>query len=427
MSERVPQTIAEKILAKAAGRASVRPGEYITARADSVVVCDLGWPTVGPLFEQLDVAVVEPDRVVVAFDHTAPAETESSAQLHKIWREFSAKHGITKIHDIGDQGISHVLSVQKGYARPGTLQVSVDTHANTCGAVGCFAIAMGMDIISDLAVGWNWYSVPESILVHLEGELRPDVMMRDVAQHIMTDIGQEAGRGRVVEFVGPFVDEASIPALMTLCNWSRKIQAVVGIVNPVESTVEYVRSRTEVPFEVLTSDPDASYVLRRSYDVSTMHPVVAAPPDPLNTKTLAEVEGTAINQAFLGSCAGGSIEDFRAAASVLEGKRVHPGVRMIASPGSQETWRQAEVEGVLRILMDAGVLVTGSTCGACYGGAGVLARDEVCISTSTENFAGRMGSQFSSIYLASPLTVAASAIEGRIVGSQLRAEEGAFA
>lgn len=422
-----PMTISEKILARAAGLESVRPGEYIRAHADTAILCDLGWATVGPLFEQLGVPVVEPDRVVVTFDHTVPAETEYAAQLHKTWREFCSKHGITRIHDIGDQGISHVLSIQKGYARPGTLQVSVDTHANTCGAVGCFAIALGMDMISDLAVGWNWYAVPESIQVRLEGELRPGVMMRDVAQHVMSDIGQQLGNGRAIEFVGPFVDAASIPSLMTLCNWSRKVSAVVGIVNPTAATIAYVSERTDVPFDALTSDRDAEYVERRSYDVSTIVPLVAAPGDPLNTRTLSGVQGTVINQAFLGSCAGGSIEDFRAAASVLEGKRVHAGVRMIASPGSHETWQQAESEGLLRILMDAGVLVTGSTCGACYGGGGVLARDEVCISTSTENFAGRMGHQQSLVYLASPLTVAASAVAGTIVGAEAYTQESLFA
>jgi 3-isopropylmalate dehydratase small subunit len=205
-------------------------------------------------------------------------------------------------------------------------------------------------------------------------------MMRDVAQWVMSDLGTETGSGRVVELVGPFVDRASIPALMTLCNWTRKIEAVAGIVNPVASTVECVRSRTSVPFDPVRSDPGASYIEERSYDVSTSPPLVAAPPDPLNTKRLHEVEGTRVDEAFLGSCAGGSIEDFRAAATVLRGRRVHPHVRMIASPGSQETGRQASAEGLLDDLTDAGVLVTGSTCGACFDGAGVLADGEVCIS-----------------------------------------------
>lgn len=416
MSE--PRTITEKILARAAGRAAVTPGEYITAHADTVVICDLGWPSIGPLFESLDTPVVEPERLVVTFDHTAPAETEYAAELHRTWRDFCRRQGITRIHDIGDQGISHVLSVQKGYARPGTLLINVDTHANTCGAVGCLSMAMGTDIVSDLAVGWNWYSVPESVRVELVGEVRPGVTMRDVAQHVMGDIGQDLGSGRALEFVGSFVEDADISPLMTLCNWSRKTEAVAGIVNPSARTAAYVRSRTDVPFEVVRSDPGADYFARRSYDVGAVEPVVAAPGDPLDTRSVTEVAGTRIHQAFLGSCAGGSIEDFRAAAGVLRGRHVAPGVRMIASPGSQETWRIAEKEGLLRDLSAAGVLVTGSTCGACYGGAGVLAGDEVCISTSTENFQGRMGSMSASIFLGSALTVAASALTGEITDAR---------
>lgn len=410
-------TISEKILARAASLDLVRPGECITARADTAVICDLGWTLVGPPIAELGAAVVEPERVVVTFDHTVPALTSGSARLHQQWREFCALHGIKHLHDVGDQGISHVLSVQKGYARPGTLQVSVDTHANTCGAVGCYATALGMDVVSDLVLGVNWYIVPESIRISLSGRLAAGVMMRDVAQRVMSDLGTELGSGRVIEFVGPFIESASVPALMTLCNWTRKVQAVVGIVNPSERTVGYVRARTDVPFEPLHSDPDATYVEERAYDVSSMEALVAAPPDPLNTRTLAEVAGTPVSQVFLGSCAGGSLEDLRAAAGVLAGRRIHPGVRMIASPGSQETWQEASREGVLDVLSEAGVLVTGSTCGTCFGGSGVLAPGEVCLSTSTENFPGRMGSVDASIYLASSITVAASALAGHIVGA----------
>jgi homoaconitate hydratase family protein len=413
----VAMTISEKILARAAGLEVVRPGDTVMAHADTAVICDLGWSLVGPPIAELGASVVEPERVVVTFDHTVPASTVGSARLHQQWREFCAQHGIENLHDVGDQGISHVLSVQKGYARPGTLQVSVDTHANTCGAVGCYATAMGMDIVSDLVIGTNWYVVPESIRVHLSGRLQPGVMMRDVAQRVMSDIGAELGSGRVIEFVGSLVEKAGVSSLMALCNWTRKVQAVAGIVNPSAATLEYVKARTDVPFTPLYSDPDAKYFEQRAYDVSVMEPLVAAPPDPLNTRTLAELEGTPIHQAFLGSCAGGSIEDLRAAAGILDGRRIHPGVRMIASPGSQETWQQAATEGVLGVLTAAGVMVTGSTCGTCFGGSGVLADGEVCISTSTENFAGRMGSVAASIYLASPLTVAASALAGRIVGA----------
>ena len=411
-------TISEKILARAAGCDFVKPGEYIRAEADTIVMCDLAWLLAGPPIAELGAKVRDPDKVIVAFDHKVPADNTASAEMHRNWREFCAEHGIEKLHDVGDHGISHVLSVERGYARPGTLQVSIDSHANTCGAVGCFAIALGMDIISDMVLGWNWYSVPESIRVRLEGEPREGTTVRDIAQHVITEVGEGLGNGRAIEFVGPAVERMSISSRMTLCNWSRKIQAVAGLVNPDRRTIEYVGARTDEPFEALVSDPDAVYVADFTFDVSTLEPLVAAPPDPTNTKTLASVSGTPIQQAFIGSCAGGSLEDLRAAAEILSGRRVHPGVRMIASPGSQAIWAEAQREGIIATLAEAGCVVTASTCGACIGGMGALGDGEVCVSTSTENFPGRMGAPGSLVYLASPLTVAASAVAGELTDSR---------
>jgi 3-isopropylmalate/(R)-2-methylmalate dehydratase large subunit len=406
-------TIAEKILARAAGLDSVRSGEYVTARADTIVMCDLAWFLAGPAIEDLGVKVVEPDRVMVAFDHKVPAETVEAATLHKRWRAFCAEHRITHIHDIGDHGISHVVSVERGYARPGTLQANIDTHANTCGAVGCFAVALGRDIVADLVLGQNWYQVPETIRVHLSGELAPGVMVRDVAQHVIGEIGQDGAAGLVMEFVGPLVDAMTIEERMTLCNWSRKVEAVTGIVNPDQRAIDYVHARTDAPFAPLLSDPEAWYRAEYSFDAGAIGPLVAAPPAPVNTKTVSALQGKRVHQAFVGSCAGGHLEDIRAAADMLRGRKVHRDVRMIVTPASQAIWRQAEREGLWALLSEAGALVTSSTCGACYGGiSGVLAPGEVCISTSTENFAGRMGSLEAEVLLASPLTVAASAITG---------------
>lgn len=412
------KTIAEKILARAAGLASVSPGEYIKARADTIVICDLGWSMAGPPIAELGVKVVDPERVIVVFDHKVPADNASNAELHRLWREFCKFHGIEHLHDVGNHGISHVISVERGYARPGTLQANIDTHANTCGAVGCFAIALGMDIVSDMVLGWNWYRVPESVRVHLSGKLPPGVMIRDVAQHVVSDLGESVGSGRVIEFVGPLVDQMSLDNRMTLCNWSRKIEAVSGMINPDAMTIDHVRSRTTVPFEPLCSDPGARYAEERAYDVSGLEPLVAAPPAVTNTKRLSEVSGTIIHQAFLGSCAGGHISDLRAAASVLRGRKVHGDVRMVVSPATQEIWNQAQQEGLWTIFMDAGVVVTSATCGACFGGMGALAKGEVCVSTSTENFPGRMGSLQSQVYLASPLTVAASAVAGKLTDAR---------
>ena len=230
------------------------------------------------------------------FDHAVPALNRQSAELHQKWRTFCKYHDITHLHDIGNHGISHVISVEHGYARPGTLQVSVDTHANTCGAVGCFATALGMDVISDMVLGTNWYCVPRSVLVHISGELPRGVLVRDVAQTIMSDIGEDVASGRAIELVGPFVEQLSISGRMTLCNWTRKVQALTGIVNPDVKTLDYVRPRTTEKLEPLSRDPDAVYETRRHYDVSTFEPVVAAPPDPLNTVPLSSLVGLRIDQ-----------------------------------------------------------------------------------------------------------------------------------
>jgi 3-isopropylmalate/(R)-2-methylmalate dehydratase large subunit len=271
-----------------------------------------------------------------------------------------------------------------------------------------------MDIVCDLVLGWNWYSVPESIRVDLDGELQPGVMVRDVAQQVMSDIGADLGLGRAIEFAGPFVERMPLGDRMTLCNWSRKVEAVAGVIAPTPEIVRYVEARTSEPFEPVFSDENAAWAETRSYDVGAMEPVVAVPSDPLETRAIEAVAGATVHQAFVGSCAGGSLEDIRAAAEVLTGRQVHSDVRMIVSPGSQRIWRQAEQEGLLSILSDAGCVVTASTCGVCFGGMGSLAAGEVCIATSTENFQGRMGSPESSIYLGSPRTVAASAVRGEV-------------
>jgi 3-isopropylmalate/(R)-2-methylmalate dehydratase large subunit len=407
-------TISEKILARAAGLDSVMAGDTIEARADTLIFCDLAWLLAGPPIRELGAKVVDPDRVVVVFDHKVPADNTASAELHRNWREFCAEQGITRIYDVGEQGISHVISVEHGYARPGTLQVNIDSHANTCGAVGCFAVALGMDIVSDMVLGRNWHVVPETIRVNLEGELPDGVMVRDLAQRVMTDLGDELGLGRAIEFVGPVVERMPLGDRMTLCNWSRKVQAVAGVMAPSPAIFDYVRRRTTESFEPVFSDDDAAWIESRDYRVDATEPLVAAPSDPLNTQTLEAAGEVAIQQAFIGSCAGGSLEDIRVAAEILSGRKVHGDVRMIVSPGSEEVSRRADGEGLLSILRDAGCVVTASTCGACIGGMGALAAGEVCISTSTENFKGRMGSRDSSVYLGSPRTVAASALRGRL-------------
>lgn len=409
-----PMTLAEKILARASGLDAVVPGQFLRARADHVILCDLGWTLVGPQIADLGARVDGPDRVMVTFDHKVPADTPAIAALHQKWRDFCALHGIEGLYDIGRQGISHVLSVEEGYALPGGLQVSVDTHANTCGAVGCLSMAMGMDVLSDMVLGWNWYRVPETISVRLDGQAPRGVTVRDVAQIAMADIGDEAGAGRAVEFAGSYVDGLTIAERMVLCNWTRKIEAVAGMVAPDATTARYMEGRARKILPPLLADPDAHYALRRTFDVSSCEPVVAVPPSPLDILPVSAFDRTPIHQAVIGSCAGGHLDDLRLAASLLDGRKVARGVRLIVSPATRDIWSQAAAEGLLGICAAAGAIVTDATCGACFGGLGQLAPGELCLSTSTENSAGRMGSADARIMLASPLTVAASAIAGMV-------------
>lgn len=407
-------TLPEKLLARAASRDHVRPGEFVRARADSVVLCDLAWSLVGPAIAELGASVVGPERVLVTFDHKVPADSAAIASLHRNWREFCAKHRIEALYDIGRQGVSHVLSVEDGHALPGTLQVNVDTHANTCGAVGCFAIALGVDVLSDLVLGWNWHRVPETILVELKGELQRGVTARDVAQTVMAAIGADQGAGRAVEFRGSFIDRLEMSGRMVLCNWTRKIEAVTGVIAADAVTAEYVAKRARRNFQSLSADSNAQYAINRRFDVGCVEPVVALPPSPLDVHPVSAIAGRPVQQAVIGSCAGGHLEDLRLAASLLRGRRVASGTRLIISPATRSIWTAAANEGLLGVFVEAGAIVTDATCGACFGGTGVLADGETCISSSTENMAGRMGSDAAEILLASPLTVAASAIAGAV-------------
>ena len=408
-------TLAQKILARASGKKAVEPGEIVKAKADWVVMPDLSGGRLFKTVKKLNCRIREPEKVVVVFDHKVPAENAWSAALHQRWRQFCEEQGITHLHDIGNHGISHTLAVERGYARPGVLLLNHDTHANTCGAMGCFATAVGDDLLLDLLLGWGWYRIPHTIRVHLLGTMRPGVMPRDVAQHIAGDVGSSGARDMAMEFVGSAVDAMSIDGRMVVCNWSRKCEAVTGLMNPDDKTISFAQRAAGTNFEPLYSDPDAYYAKERYYNVDEVEPLVAAPPDPTNTRPISEVAGRQIDQAFVGSCAGGTLDDLRTAAVVLRGQKVHPRVRLIVTPATNDIFRAATREGLLGDLVEAGAVVTPSTCGTCYGGLnGILADGEVCIASSTENHPGRMGSYSAHIYLASPATVAASAVAGVI-------------
>jgi 3-isopropylmalate/(R)-2-methylmalate dehydratase large subunit len=417
----MPMTLAQKILARASGRSHVEVGEIVRAEADWLALVDLGWFMVIPVFAELGAQLKYPERLTVHLDHASPAATKEMAAMHASWRSWCVDNRVDNLFDLGARGgISHTVLVQQGYAAPGRLLVHQDSQANTIGAVGCYATALGVDIATDMALGWNWHRVPETIRIELYGD-RPDWLpARDIMQNIIGVVGAIGALGDVVEFGGPVVDTMSMDARLALCNWTRKIEAVTALINPDKTTLDYVGPRVRGPYEPLTSDADAEYRKTLTFDVGQMEPVVACPPNVADTRLVSAVSSIRIDQAFVGSCAGGMLEDIRAAAAIVAGHQVAPGVRLIVTPASQQIWHQAAQEGLLETLSEAGALITNSTCGTCWGGAnGVLADGEVCIASSTENTIGRMGSRSAHIYLASPATVAASAIAGHIADPRL--------
>jgi 3-isopropylmalate dehydratase large subunit len=345
-------------------------------------------------------------------DHGAPAPTAGIATGQKRWRDFYRKHGIT-VADPG-AGISHLILTERGIVLPGSVIALRDSHTPTMGAVGAFAASLAGGTLSLFAIGRYWLDVPNVALVRIEGRLRNGVFGRDVALHINGKMGQRGALGRAVEFGGTYVRALSMDMRFTLCNMGTELGAMASYVQPDEVTLAWVKDRACRPFQVFESDADYGYIDVHEFDVSTLEPQVAAPHAPDNVKPLGDVEGRHIDQAYLGSCASGRLEDIAAAAAVLRGRKVHPDVRFIVTPGSREVLKMATRLGYIDVLNEANAIVTSANCGACPGlHGGILAPGEVAIACNTRNFPGRMGPS-AEIYLASPASVAASAIEGKI-------------
>ncbi len=406
-------TIAEKILARKSGQAKVGPGDLVTVEVDTVVMIDNSF-TAG---RWRDIQKVrDPDRIVVVFDHRVPASTEDSAAAHRTGRGFVAKFGIKRFHDVGyDQGISHQLVADHGYALPGTLLVCSDSHTCSAGVFNCLARGVGEpDVLYSAIKGETWFRVGETIRYELEGKLSPAVTTKDAFLQIAGKHGDHATQN--IEWGGFGVAGLSIAARKTLTTMSAELSAEFSTFEADDVMKEWLRARNPRPFEAIVPDKDAQYAAVRKVDLSRLEPLVAFPDTVVeNSRPVADAAGTKIDQAFIGSCANGTMDDLRLAAQVLAGKRVAPTVRLIITPGSQMVYREAAREGILATLAEAGAVVTPSTCGACGGGhLGILGPNETCITASTRNFKGRMGAASAKIYMASPATVAASAVKGAI-------------
>jgi 3-isopropylmalate/(R)-2-methylmalate dehydratase large subunit len=411
--------ITEKILAKASGKNTVRPGEIVDANVDMVMVHDLTGPLAVEAFKRIGVTHVwDNQKVVVILDHQVPAESVKAAELHKTMRKF-AKDQQLRIYDVGKGGICHQVMPEKGHVLPGTVIVGADSHTCTYGAFGAFATGIGStEAAAVFATSKIWLRVPEAVKINVEGQFQKYVTPKDLILSIIGEVGAGGAIYKSAEFAGPAIRAMSMAGRMTLCNMTVEMGAKNGIVEPDETTRRFLEGRTAkalVPFESLKSDADASYEKIIDIDIADLEPQIACPSSVDNVKPVSEIGNVQVEQAFIGSCTNGRIEDLRLAAQILNGKRVKDGVRALVIPASQEVYSQALKEGLIEIFIDAGAFVCGSTCGPCLGGhIGLLASGETCVSTSNRNFIGRMGSTEANVYLASPATAAASAITGRI-------------
>ncbi|MCD6100339.1 MAG: 3-isopropylmalate dehydratase large subunit [Candidatus Marinimicrobia bacterium] len=411
-------TLVEKILAAHSGRDKVTPGEIVNADIDIIMCHDVTTTPAIELLEKYGIKrVFDPDRIVIMPDHFVPNKDIKAAEMVKRIREWAKEQSIKNFYEIGRHGICHALLPEQGYVKPGTTIICGDSHTTTHGAFGAFATGVGStDLAAALATGKLWFKVPETILVEIKGKVPDGVYAKDIILKVISILGVDGATYKAIEFTGEVVEQMSMESRMTMCNMAIEAGGKVGVIEPDEITFDYLRrTGVEDDFTIYRSDDDARFSDVIKLDVSEMEPVVAFPHLPSNVKNVSEAEGIRIDQAFLGSCTNGRLEDLRVAAEVLKGRRIAEHVRMIVIPATTEIWKQADREGLLYTFMEAGATVSTPTCGPCLGGhMGILASGERCISSTNRNFVGRMGSPESEVYLASPATVAASAIDGKI-------------
>ncbi len=419
--------ITEKILAKASGKNFVSPGEIVDANVDVLMTHDLTGPLAVESFKKIGAKNVwDNQKIVIVLDHQIPAESVKAAELHKTMRQFAKEQKI-RIYDVGRGGVCHQVMPEQGHVTPGTVIVGSDSHTCTYGAFGAFSTGIGStEAAAVMTTGKIWFKVPESIKIIVNGKFNEYVTSKDLVLNIIGELGVDGAIYKSAEFTGPTIHEMSIDGRMTLCNMAVEMGAKNGIIEPDNITKEYLKKRvkTLTDFTTLKSDKDAKYERVVEFDVSKMEPQIACPSSVDNVKPISEVKDVPIDQAFIGSCTNGRLEDLQIAAQIIKGKKIKDGVRVLIIPASQEIYKQALTEGLTEIFTDAGAIVCGSACGPCLGGhIGLLAAGETCVSTSNRNFIGRMGSTQANVYLASPAVVAASALTGKITNPKTLEEK----
>ena len=410
-------TIAQKILAAHAARDRVDPGELVQVQVDLVLANDITAPLAIDQFRKVGAGrVFDPERVVLVPDHFTPNRDVRSAEQAKYVREFAREQKLTWYFEVGRMGIEHALLPEQGLVGPGDVVVGADSHTCTYGALGAFSTGMGStDIAAAMILGQAWMKVPESMKFVYRGRLPRFVGGKDLILHTIGDIGVDGALYRAMEFTGEAIGELSMDGRLTMSNMAIEAGGKAGLIAPDAKTLDYVKGRAVRGYTVYESDASAEYAEVREYDVSRIRPTVSCPHLPSNTKAAAELGAVVIDQAVVGSCTNGRMEDLRQAAEVLRGRKVDPRVRLIVIPATQKIWQQAVSEGLMDVFVEAGAAVSTPTCGPCLGGhMGCLAGGERAIATTNRNFVGRMGSPKSEVYLSNPAVAAASAVTGRI-------------
>ncbi|WP_282209034.1 3-isopropylmalate dehydratase large subunit [Parvibacter caecicola] len=411
-----PMTMAEKILAAHAGLDEVVPGQLIECDLDLVLANDVTAPIAIKTVRQITDKVFDPERVLLVPDHYVPNKDIKSAEQAKIVRDFAREQGVTHFYEVGCMGVEHALLPEQGVVGAGDLIIGADSHTCTYGALGAFSTGVGStDAGVGMATGKAWFKVPSTILFKINGKLNPGVTGKDIILHIIGMIGVDGALYQAMEFTGDVIANLPMDERLSISNMAIEAGGKAGLIEVDDVTRAYMDGRVERPYTEYHSDPDAEYAQVIEIDGADIVPTVAFPHLPSNTRPVAEARHVKIDQAVIGSCTNGRLDDMRQAAAVLKGRKVHPDVRCIIIPATQKVYRQCMEEGLMDIFLEANCAVSTPTCGPCLGGyMGILAAGERAIATTNRNFVGRMGDPTSEVYLSSPAVAAASAVLGHI-------------
>ncbi len=414
------QTMIEKIVAHNIGADTVKSGDIVTVSVDRVMIHDIFIPFVADKFEEMGFQRLwDPDKVVLIYDHLVPASQLDDTRHFRVGDAFAAKYGMKNVHR--SDGICHQLMTEAGYVKPGNIVFGTDSHTTTYGCVGAFSSGIGYtEMASILGTGTMWIKVPETIRVEINGTLPEGVMSKDIILRLIGDLGADGATYRALEFCGSAVEAMTVASRMTIANMAVEAGAKCALFTPDEKTAAYCEIQMDDFQKGLKGDDDASYLRTITYRAEDFVPVMACPSQVDRIENVSELEGTVIDQVFIGSCTNGRLEDLQAAAKVLEGKKVAPFVKLIVTPASRKVYEEAIACGAVRTLAEAGAIITHPGCGLCCGRTGgILSDGERVVATNNRNFLGRMGTSKVEIYLASPATAAACAVAGKITGPVL--------